>query len=456
MKRNWLKKGAVALFSLTLAMLVGCGNEEQAAKPKEENKNTTEEIKKTAEDVKKKPAELEAFYNAPEAPKNYAEVLEYPAGEMAGKRFEEKESEFKKVLDEFPALPEDASEEQVKGVYNKLVQLYKQDYPQPPGIVAQEDLGNPNDLEQEQQPSYNVEIILDASGSMAGKVSGKTKMELAKEAIREFAGSLPEGAKVGLRVYGHKGSNEEKDKALSCQSSELIYSINTYNEQQLQSALNSFQPTGWTPVAKSLQEASNDLSAFQGEQHKNIIYLVSDGIETCGGDPAAEAKKLKESNIAPVVNVIGFDVDDAGQKQLEQVASASGGNYVSVNSQDELKKEFNKAKEDAESWHKWFMENKEKISKTGMANQDAFSKYRSISKNLVDDEAMNYLKSIDYLQETKKITYDQNAQIHSWFLDYTRDIGEVTNEIYHEGFSASHEEYRKKMDELFETYRANN
>lgn len=452
MNRNWLQKGAITLSSLALVMLAGCANDEPAVQPKKEEPNTAEEVKENT----KEPSELEVFYNAPEAPKNYAEALDYPVGELAGKRFEENESAFEKRLNEFPALPESASEDEIKGLYNKLVQLYKQEYPKPPGIVAQEDVSNPQEKEAEQkEPSYNVEIILDASGSMAGKVSGKTKMELAKEAILNFASTLPEGTKVGLRVYGHKGSNEEKDKELSCQSSELVYSVNTYNAQQLQNALNSFQPTGWTPVAKSLQQAANDLNEFEGEQHKNIIYLVSDGIETCGGDPAAEAKKLKESSIAPVVNVIGFDVDDAGQKQLEQVAIASGGDYASVNTQDELSNEFDKAKEAAVDWHAWFQENKQKISDIGMINKDAFRNYRSVSKQLADEEAANYKSSIDYLLETKKITFDQKAKIHRWYVDYTRDIQFTTNDIYHEGVSKSHEAYREKMDQLFETHRAN-
>lgn len=55
---------------------------------------------------------------------------------------------------------------------------------------------------------------------------------------------------------------------------------------------------------------------------QNIIYVVSDGIETCDGDSAKEAKELHDSNIKAVVNIIGFDVDSAGQKQLLSVAEA--------------------------------------------------------------------------------------------------------------------------------------
>lgn len=58
----------------------------------------------------------------------------------------------------------------------------------------------------------NIAILLDASGSMAQKIGGKTKMDLAKEAVNQFVSSMPEGSNVSLRVYGHKGSNSDNDK----------------------------------------------------------------------------------------------------------------------------------------------------------------------------------------------------------------------------------------------------
>src|SRR5690606_41378162 len=42
-------------------------------------------------------------------------------------------------------------------------------------------------------------ILVDASGSMAAKVGGKTRMEAAKEAVLEFAEQIPENATLSLR-----------------------------------------------------------------------------------------------------------------------------------------------------------------------------------------------------------------------------------------------------------------
>ena len=52
----------------------------------------------------------------------------------------------------------------------------------------------------------------------------------------------------------------------------------------------------------------------------NSIVLISDGIETCGGDPCAVAKKLTKDNIDFKVHVVGFDVSKKAKEQLECIA----------------------------------------------------------------------------------------------------------------------------------------
>lgn len=175
---------------------------------------------------------------------------------------------------------------------------------------------------------------------MAGKIGDKTKMQLAKEAIKEFAESLPEEANISLRVYGHKGSNADGDRQLSCSSSDLVYPLQSYEPKRLDQALALFEPTGWTSIAHSLKLAQQDLAAFSADKNTNVIYLVSDGIETCGGDPVAVAKELSQSQIMPLLNVIGFDVNAEGQKQLKAIAQASEGLYANVTNREQFKESW--------------------------------------------------------------------------------------------------------------------
>jgi Ca-activated chloride channel homolog len=194
---------------------------------------------------------------------------------------------------------------------------------------------------------------MDSSGSMAGKVQGQTKMHLAKQAVQQFASNLPEGANVAVRVYGNKGTSSQKDKAISCSSSEMLYPLQPYDSNKFQSAIANLKPAGWTPLAASIKSAKNDLAKQQGEGVQNIIYVVSDGVETCGGNPVQEAKNLHNSNIKAVVNIIGFDVDDSGQKALKAVADAGGGSYQTVN-QEDLKSYFEEEKSRlSREWLEW-------------------------------------------------------------------------------------------------------
>jgi Mg-chelatase subunit ChlD len=195
----------------------------------------------------------------------------------------------------------------------------------------------------------NVQVILDSSGSMAGLVDGKQKLDIAKEALTDFLATLPEQARVSLRVYGHKGSNAEADKAVSCAGSEVLYDFQQHNPEMFSRTINTFQPTGWTPIATSLEEAEEDFSSYSSEEQTNIIYLVSDGIETCDGDPVAAAQEINSSNIQAIVNVIGFDVDAQAKAQLQTVAQAGGGQYIEARSAEELAKAF----ELTVDWDEW-------------------------------------------------------------------------------------------------------
>ncbi|UFJ62645.1 VWA domain-containing protein [Anoxybacillus sediminis] len=302
-------------------------------------------------------------------PETAEEFYKQQPGRFAGLDYGKHHKEIEKVLQQFPNI-ENPDSEIMQLYYFALLGLFAEDYPEPEQIINQIKLasfGSPDmdDPRYQFKEQYNVMIVLDASGSMGHMAGSKTRMEAAKEAIRSFAASLPDGARVGLRVYGHEGTGSEADKARSCRKSDVMYPLQAYDKQKLDSALSQFKPAGWTPIALALEQAQQDLQAYKGERNTNIIYLVSDGIETCGGDPVQVAKQLADSDVTPIVNVVGFGVDGEAQRQLKAVAEAAKGRYVLIQDQKELEKEFEKAKEIARKWRKW---------KSG-ASHDAFSKH---------------------------------------------------------------------------------
>jgi hypothetical protein len=55
--------------------------------------------------------------------------------------------------------------------------------------------------------------------------------------------------------------------------------------------------------------------------------LVSDGKETCEGDPCAAAKALADADAKLVIHTIGFNVDAAARFQLQCIAKVARGSY---------------------------------------------------------------------------------------------------------------------------------
>ena len=176
--------------------------------------------------------------------------------------------------------------------------------------------------------SVNVELIIDASGSMKQRMEGKTKMAIAKEVILGLAADLPGDAQVAVRTYG----NHRKD---DCSDVSLLTSFGKNHPSRYHDEVNALTPVGKTPISASLEAAGRDFAGREG-QH-NVIILVSDGEETCHADPCAAAKALHDAGVRLTVNVIGFDVGTKERQQLECIARVSGGKYYDAANASEFK-----------------------------------------------------------------------------------------------------------------------
>uniref|UniRef100_UPI0025901F8F VWA domain-containing protein n=1 Tax=Streptococcus pneumoniae TaxID=1313 RepID=UPI0025901F8F len=171
-----------------------------------------------------------------------------------------------------------------------------------------------------------VTILLDASGSMARKVEGERKFDLAKQEVFKFAQSLPKDAKIRMSLFGSEGNNKNSGKAQSCEVIRGVYGVQPYEKESFENSLNGLGPNCWTPIARALENAKQTDEQLNGGT-KHIVYLITDGEETCGGDPVKVAKELHNSKGSTVVNVIGLDFNDGYEGQLKQVAKAGKGQY---------------------------------------------------------------------------------------------------------------------------------
>ncbi|MDW2879570.1 MULTISPECIES: VWA domain-containing protein [Bacillaceae] len=445
------------LFAPLISAIIisGCS----ASSGEKDEKTAKTEVQKETADTEQASGNAEELsaLDSPPLPKTLEEIITYPEGSFSSDDLSIDTAEVEAALDAVPEVPEDASDEELKEIFGYLYSQFKKEYQDPRAIMesATEVKGpdSESSSSQESQASFNVEIVLDSSGSMANKLGSKTRMELAKESIKKFASSLPEEANISLRVYGHKGTGSDSDKKMSCSSNELVYSPQPYNEGGLDSALDQFNPAGWTPLAQSLIEAQKDLAQFEGQDNKNMVYVVSDGIETCDGNPIEAAKDLKDSGVAPVVNIIGFDVKGKDQKQLEEVAKAAGGTYQNVTSQQQLQDQLDKAVEESMKWRTWYYEERTKYQKD--FNYQKLD-IRSIKNEWVKNHNIEKSKitmSLSQIKQNGKITDEQLSQITDFRDEYYKRQREVIDELTKvliDVNEADKENIRKQLDELYE------
>ena len=188
--------------------------------------------------------------------------------------------------------------------------------------------------------TVNVELILDASGSMAELIPGsenQSRMEAAKTAMRDVIAQIPErdGLNVGFRIYGHEGSSDEDDRAVSCRSTELLVPLDGVDKPALLEQVETFEPTGWTPLALALESAASDF-APEGESVTNAIIMVTDGEETCGGNPCEVAAALHAADITVTTHVVGFALTDEQHEAVRCIAEEGGGQLFTAEDADSL------------------------------------------------------------------------------------------------------------------------
>ena len=176
-------------------------------------------------------------------------------------------------------------------------------------------------------------VAIDSSGSMAAKAGGVTKLDAAKQAATRFLTSVPEGTEVGLVAFGHRGNNRPDGKAASCAAVETVYPLGNADAVRVGAAMQRFQPVGWTPLAAAITAAGASFTADK-QPGAQVVYVVSDGLETCGGDPVAAARALNAGSVRAIVNVIGFDLAAADRAQLKAVANAGGGTFVETSASE--------------------------------------------------------------------------------------------------------------------------
>ena len=159
------------------------------------------------------------------------------------------------------------------------------------------------------QVTNRILFIFDDSYSMYGPWNSNIKIEVAKKIMGEFLDSLKglPNLELALRCYGHttfiKPERNCKDTKL-----EIPFGPAYQSAPKIKQRIQKLEPLGTTPIAYSLGESAADFTPCSN--CRNIIILITDGIEECGGLPCEVSAELQRKGIflKPFVIGVGLDV----------------------------------------------------------------------------------------------------------------------------------------------------
>ena len=185
---------------------------------------------------------------------------------------------------------------------------------------------NVSDME-ENPPTY-ILFLLDASQSMNENWDGVPMFDAARRLINKTVKDLKEKPNMhfALRVYG----SEYHYSVNNCKDSKLEVGFGPYSHILIPSRLNDIRPKGITPLSYALEQSASDFPSKKGA--RNIIIVMTDGRESCEGDPCAVSEILQKKGIILKPFVIGLGYGSETLTNLDCV-----GIYYEANTPDDAK-----------------------------------------------------------------------------------------------------------------------
>lgn len=160
-----------------------------------------------------------------------------------------------------------------------------------------------------EEPLTRILFVFDGSQSMYGRWQSDVKITIAKKLMLNLLDSLAtfDNLQLALRVYGHTKQYPPPD----CNDTKLEVPFSFGNIDKIKNTIQSITPRGTTPLAYALSQTVNDFPPC--DNCRNIIILITDGIEECGGDPCEVSVALQKRKVTmkPFIIGIGRDFKEA-------------------------------------------------------------------------------------------------------------------------------------------------
>ena len=170
-------------------------------------------------------------------------------------------------------------------------------------------------------------LVLDVSGSMWAQLpEGRSRIEVARGVLSDFLATRDAARPLGVVAYGH---NRRGD----CTDIEIVAPIGVQDGPALAARLNRLSPRGKTPLTDALRRAAAMIPPTAEEAD---LVLITDGLETCGGDPCALAAELAASGIRLRAHVVGFGLTEGEVRQMACLPELTGGQLITAASAADL------------------------------------------------------------------------------------------------------------------------
>lgn len=186
--------------------------------------------------------------------------------------------------------------------------------------------------EQGETNRYNVVIVNDSSGSM----EDTDPQYLRNKAAARFVAMLAEqGNKVGAVVF----SNDIATK-IDLADLDSVEARESFIQQ-----LSSVPPKGWTNIGDGIMTAVDMLNAERNPDIPSVILLLTDGNTEMGSEDETKASLDAKANAIDAARNAGYKIytvslnanGEADSSELQQIASATGGEFREVKTADDLK-----------------------------------------------------------------------------------------------------------------------
>ena len=161
-------------------------------------------------------------------------------------------------------------------------------------------------------------------GGLARMGGGETRIDVAKKATSSIIGALPNDVDVGLVLVEQ------------CGQARPVGFFSPKQRKQLMNGVYSIRPVRGTPLASGIAKAA---AMVDGVKVPATIVVISDGKESCNGNPCAVAARIAQRKPLLTINVVDIMGTGAGTC----AARATGGRVFAAKNAAQLKSMLRRA-----------------------------------------------------------------------------------------------------------------